>query len=386
MTLFSCRLVRRGGVTALFVVAIGGGGAAFARRPVDVRTQHVEAGPVERVAVGTGTIESEAQVALAFTIPGRISAVELREGDRVHAGDIAATLDASEHERSLAVAARGIDVAAAGATRSGAEVERAEVALEAAERDEARVGRLFAGGSVSQAELDVARERLARARADLDAAQAAKRQGSGNVAAARATVALHAQRKEEGVLRSPFDGVVVRRLHEPGDVVGPAAAVLVVASTRKVLARVWIDESSLHDLREGQEARVTLRSDPSRTFRARLDRVAVEADRQTHEVLADLELVERPSRLVLGERADGAIVVARRDAVLRVPRGVCDVARARCLVDRGGVVAAVEARFGLVGDDWVEVASGLTATDVLLTKPDQRGELPVGRRHREARP
>ena len=60
-----------------------------------------------------------------------------------------------------------------------------------------------------------------------------------------------------------------------------------MASTRKILARVWIDESSLHDLHDGQEARVTLRSAPSRTLRARLDRVAAEADRQTHEVLAD---------------------------------------------------------------------------------------------------
>src|SRR5690606_35633158 len=121
----------------------------------------------------------------------------------------------------------------------------------------------------------------------------------------------------------------------------------------------WVDESSLHDLHEGQEARVTFRSDPSRSLRARLDRVAVEADRQTHEVLVDLELVERPSRLVLGERADGAIVVERRDAVMRVRRGVCEAARGVCLVDRGGVVASVDVRFGLVGSEWIEVESGL---------------------------
>lgn len=385
MKLLSSQVLRRAGVAVSILGIVGGGGLGFARRPVDALTQHVEAGPVERLAVGTGTIESEAQVSLAFTIPGRVSSVDVEEGDLVRAGDVVASIDATEHERSLAVAARGLDVASAAATRSDAELERAEVALGAAQRDEARVARLFASGSVAQAELDVARERLARARADLASAQASKRQGTGSIAAAKANVAVHSLRKNEGVLRSSVEGIVVRRLHEPGDVVGPAAPVLVLASTRKVLARVWLDESSLHDLHEGQEARVSLRSDPARPLRARLDRVAVEADRQTHEVLADLELVERPNRLVFGERADGVVVVQRRDAAMRVRRGVCDVARSRCLVDRDGVVAAVEARFGLVGNEWVEVESGLSAGDVLLTKPDDEGELPVGRRLRETR-
>ncbi len=128
-----------------------------------------------------------------------------------------------------------------------------------------------------------------------------------------------------------------------------------------------------------------LRSDPSRALRARLDRVAVEADRQTHEVLADLEVVDRPTRLVLGERVDGAIVVDRREGVMRVPRGACDVLRSRCLVDRDGRVAPAEVRFGLVGNDWVEVSSGLAAADVLLTAADTKNDLPVGRRHRGAK-
>jgi len=380
---FAPRL-RRAAVAVVVASLVGGAGVAFARKPVDVRAQPVEIGAVERLAIGTGTLESEAQVSLAFTVPGRLSAVLVDEGSLVRAGDVVARIDASEYERSFAVASRGIDVATAGVSRNGAEVARAEVALAAAERDAERVEKLFVKDTIPQAEVDVARERVARARAELDAAKASQRQGSGNVAAAQANAALQAQRKDESVLRSPVDGVVVRRTHEPGDVIGPAAPVLVVASTRKVLARVWIDESSLRDLRVGQEARVSLRGDPSRGLRARLYRVAVEADRQTHEVLADLELVDRPARLVLGERVDGAIVVDRRDRVTRVPRGACDVTRSRCLVDRDGRIASADVRFGLVGNDWVEVASGLAATDVLLTGPDAKTELPVGRRHRGA--
>jgi RND family efflux transporter MFP subunit len=378
------KLVRRAAAGVVVAGVLAAAGVALARRPVDVRALRAETGAVERLAIGTGTLESEAQVSLAFTIPGRITEVVVREGDVIRAGDVVARLDASEHERNVALAARGVDIAAAGATRSDAEIARAEIALDGARRDAARIEKLASSGSISQAELDVAREREARARAELDAAKASRRQGTGSVAAAQATIAVHAQRRDESLLRSPLDGVVVRRTREPGDVVGPAAPVLVVASTRKIWARVWVDESALRDVREGQEARVTLRGDPARALRARLDRVAVEADRQTHEVLVDLELVERPARLVLGERVDGAIVVERRDGVLRVRQGACDVAGGRCLVDRGGQIARADVRFGLLGNDWVEVASGLSTDDVLLAAPDGKRELPVGRRYREA--
>lgn len=382
--LFGWRNVRRAAALVLAFVAIAGGGVAFAKRPVDARTLHPERGTVERLAIGTGTLESEAQVSLAFTISGRIAEVRVNEGDTVRAGDVVARLDATEHERQLALAARGTEIAAASATKSDADIARTEAALEAARRDEARVRRLVESGALATVELDTARDRVDRAKAERDAALASRRQGAGGIAAAQATVAVQAQRKDEALLRSPLDGVVVRRVHEPGDVVGPGAPMLVVASTRKIWARVWIDESALRDVHEGQDARVTLRSDPGRSLRARLDRVAVEADRQTHEVLADLELVERPGRVVLGERVDGAIVVERRDDVMRVPQGVCDVATARCLVDRGGRVAAAGVRFGLVGNDWIEVEDGLAADDLLLASPDGRRDLPIGRRHRGA--
>lgn len=378
--------VRRALVAVVVIVLLVTAGIATARRPVDVRASRVERGAVERSLPGTGTLESESQVQLAFTIPGRIDAVLVQEGESIHAGDLLARVDPREHERQLALAARSTEIAAAVVTKSDAEIARAEVSYAAAQREAARVASLVTSGASPRATLDDAEERTDRARAELDAAKAARAQGSGGVAAAHASVAVHSLRKDEASLRSPLDGVVVRRVHEPGDVVGAGATVLVIASTRKIWARVWLDESALRDVREGQVATVTLRSDPARSLAGRLDRVAVEADRQTHEVLADVELLQRPARLVLGERVDATIVVERREAVLRVPRGACEVAGSRCLVDRGGVITPSGVQFGLLGNDWVEVVNGLAQEEVVLSAPDGRLDLPTGRRLRRSSP
>lgn len=362
-------------------IVIAAGGLAFVRtRPVEAAVTQVDVGPVVREAIGTGTIESEAQVSAAFTIHGRITDVRVREGDLVHPGDVLAMLDPGEQDRQVSLARRNVDLAASAIERSEAEIARARVVLEAALADKRRIDALFASGAIAAAERDNVHERAARAESELAAASAARKQGTDGVAVARENVRLQARRAEDAVIRSTFEGVVVRRLHEPGDVVSPGAVVLVVASTRKVWARTWMDETVLHDLREGQEARVVLRGDAARPLRARVDRLAVEADRKTHELLVDLELLERPARLVFGQRADGFVTLEARPSAPRVPQGACDVSAGRCFVTRGDRVAHADVRFGLAGNDWVEVVSGVErGEEVLIPTPDGAG-LPLGRR------
>ena len=363
------------------LAALSAGGVAVAKtRPVAPRSSPVTAGPVERGAVGTGTLETEAQVSAAFTVAGRITAIRVNEGDVVRAGDVLASLDDGEQDQQLAVARRGVELASASLARSDADIARARTVLEAARTDVRRVDALFASSAVSAAERDAVHERADRAEAELAAATATRRQGEGGVVVARQTVRLNARRLDDTTLRSPFDGVVVKRLHEPGDVVSPGSVVLVVASTRKIWARVWMDETVLHELREGQEARVILRGGDGRIHRARLDRVGLEADRQTHELLVDVELVERPSRLVFGQRVDAFVVLETRPRATRVRQGACDVTASRCLVARHGRVEAADVSFGLTGNEWVEVTAGLAEGDVVLS-PTVPGEaLPLGRR------
>lgn len=367
------------------VVLLFLGGVAFVRnKPLVVTTVPVARGTVVRETRGAGTLESEAVVQMAFTLQGRIRELRVSEGSVVRAGDVLAVLDADEHQQQVQVAKRSVELASAGAEKSNAEVARAKAVLSAAELDHERVRALHASGAVAQAELDGVRERMARARAELAAAEAAVRQGASGVAVARETMQLQAQRSDETVLHSPLDGLVVRRLREPGDVVGPGQVVLVVASTKKIWARTWLDETVLHELAEGQPARVVLRGDPSRSYAARVDRLAVEADRNTHELLVDLELLERPTRIVFGQRLDGFVELERRDDVVRVPAGVCGnpADPTGCYVAREREAVRTEPTLGVIGREWVEVKQGLAVGDLVVVPPTDPAALRDGRRLR----
>lgn len=296
----------------LVLGSLGAGGVLYSQlRPVQAPSALVEPGPVLREASGTGTLESQAQVNVAFTVAGRIGGVRVREGQQVRAGDELAWLDPREPRQQLVVARRSVEAATVSLERSEADIRRAQVNLEAAQRDVQRMEALFEGGAATLANREAAQERLARAQAELDAAKATRQHGRSNVELARASLEVQAQRTGETMLRSPLDGGVVRQLHEPGDVIAPGQPVLVLASSEKVLARIWLDETVLHLLEEGQEARVVLRGEPSRSYRARVDAIAAEVDRQTHELLVDLELLERPERIAFGQRVDGFIPLER---------------------------------------------------------------------------
>lgn len=351
----------------LVLGVLGVGGVLYSRlRPVQASMVRVETGPVLREASGAGMLESDAQVHVAFTVAGRIGEVRAREGQHVRAAEELARLEPQELQQQLAVARRNVEAATISLERSAADIRRAQVNLEAAQREAQRMEALFEGGAATLAQRDAAREQLARAKAELDAATASRRHGASAVELARASMDLQAQRTGELLLRSPLEGVVVRRLREPGDVVAPGQPVLVLASNAKVLARIWLDETVLHELREGQEARVVLRGEPSRSYRARVEAIAAEVDRQTHEVLVDLELLELPARWAFGQRVDGFVTLEAVPSALRVPQGVCNLERRTCLLNRGGRIAEEQVGLGLIGSEWVEVRTGLAENDAVL--------------------
>lgn len=385
MSSASLTKLRRFAPYALLLLAAVGAAGFFRSRPVTVRTVAVDRGPVVREATGTGTLESEVVLEVAFTIPGRLAEVHFHEGDRVHAGDVLAVLDAEQESQRVAVARRNVALASHGVARSAADVRRAQATLDAATMDRRRTEQLFAGGATSAATVDAVRERFARAEADLAAATASRQQGTSSLSVARASLELDSSLADETVVRSPLDGIVVHRHLEPGAVLAQGEVVLTIASTELVWARVWLDETSLPELHEGQPAIVTFRGDDAHRFRARVDRIGVEADRETHEVLVDLELLERPARLVFGQRLDGFVELSRRDAVRRLPRGSCDEASGRCAIVQDGRIAETSVGFGMYGTQHVEVRSGLPADTRVILPPSDGSTLPIGRRARELR-
>jgi HlyD family secretion protein len=348
------------------------------RRPVQAIAHTIEAGELTREVFGRGAIESEREAALGFDLSGRIAEVLVVEGQRVTMGQELARLDLDQARAELDVASSTVAASRAALARLAADESRAQIALDAATRERARTQALLRVSAIAPIDLDTALDRERLARAELDRVLAQRGEASRSISVARRGADARQATLTRATLLAPFDGIITRRLKEPGDTASVGATVLRLVDAERVYARAWIDESALGALAEGQPATIT--APDGRTLRAEVSRVGVEADRQTHEILVDIRPVEPMGRVAIGQRADVWVQVETRADAVRLP--VAFIQREGdalfVQVDDAGKIARRAIKVGLSGREAVQV-EGLAAGELVLRAVKPGAALPLGR-------
>jgi len=170
--------------------------------PVPVRTEAVSVGDMRGVVHATAIVTPSPGAEMIVVAPEASRIVEMPRaaGDRVRRGEVLVRFE--------------IPTSVADVQRQQAEMARAQAMLESARAAQTRAGELFERGVAARREVEDANRAAADAEAALAQAKAALR--SAETVAARATV------------RAEFDGIVARRLHNPGDLVEATAADVVL--------------------------------------------------------------------------------------------------------------------------------------------------------------
>ena len=349
--------------------------------PVRVEVARIDRGAIAQEAFGRGTIESQREAAVGFDLVGRLSDVLVDEGARVTLGQELARLETNQAQADLRSAQTGISAARASLQRLAAEEERARALLATAEREATRTQALADAGAVPGQQRDEASDRLRVARAELDRVLAQRSEATRGIDVATGGAEQRRVAMVRATLLAPFDGLVTRRLREPGDTVTIGSTVLRIVDTNRVYVNAAVDETMLPLLAVDQRAAIFFPgTDASLT--GRVTRISWEADRQTHELLVEVTPERLERRVAIGQRADVRVEVGRREHVLRVPIRMVqhDDTGAFVYADRDGRIALVRPRFGLTGSDQVEVLDGLAEGDAVLSAPGVVATLPLGRR------
>ncbi len=230
------------------------------------------------------------QVQLAFNDSGRIAVIAVQEGDRVHRGQLVATLDSGRFEdavaraRSQLAAARQVLARLLAGSRPEEIIEaRANVAAARASWRNARTtyrrsAALAQEHYLPQQARDNAQEALAVAYSRLLAARQAlklavkgpRRQdidgARDQVAADAAALSLTRKELADTRLYATADGVIDNRIQEPGDMTSPQLPVLTEALDNPVWARAYVPEPDLGRLRQGMRAEISSDSFPGTRF------------------------------------------------------------------------------------------------------------------------
>ncbi len=332
---------------------------------------------VQRV-VASGRVLAPARIQVGSVVVGRGTRVPVDKGDRVKPGDLLLQLDDAEARAALAQARAAVAESAARleqvevvSVRVTAEALRqAELRLEQAEVKLTRQRTLAEAGSVSRSDLDdavqardLAASQVASARIQASAAAsgADRRSALAALEQARGAEQAATARLDNLSIRSPSAGVVTERDVEPGDVVQPGRALLVVARDGATQLSVLPDEKNLALLRLGQPATASADAFPDRTFPARVAYIApaVDLSRGTVEVKLD---VENPPAFLRPDMTVSVNVETGRDpqALVLAAGAIRDPgASPWALVVRDGKASRQPVTLGLRGEGRVQVLGGL---------------------------
>jgi RND family efflux transporter MFP subunit len=365
------------GLVACVVVAVGGGARSAAMRPVPVTVVTATKGTAVEAAYATATVESSARVMVRSRVAGTVVQIVAHEGDVVKKGQLLARLDATDVEADFE-RSQG-DVAAA---RS--EVVALEAELRSAREDRSRTTTLAQTSTISQVEanrvangVDVLEARLAAANARVSALQGAMR--------SRATGGSQIQARDLEV-RSPLDGVVLRREATQGDVVPARAPIFDVAELSELLVECVVDEADLGRVASGTRAVVSFRALPDVTYDGSVVEIARDANREKKSFIVKVQLDKMPAQVRNGMSAEVNLILARHEgAVLVAPGSVGGVLPSEgkratsgegpfVWVVQGGLAHKQAVTVGVRSPSAVEITSGVAPGDAVILDFDKLHE------------
>jgi HlyD family secretion protein len=332
--------------------------------------------------MGTGTLEARVRVTISPKIAGRIEQLLADQGDRVRKGDTLVKLDNEELVQQVEVAQATLAASQAAVERLKTDRDRAVAVSEQATREHRRQEQLVSQSASSQADFDKAVEAMAIAQAGVARAEAAIIEGEQQVLATERTLAYERARLADTEIIAPFDGLIVRRQRDPGDVVVPGSPILQLVSLEQLWISAWVDDTEMARLEVGQPARVVFRSEPDHPYPGKVARLGKEADRETREFVVDVEVLDLPGNWAVGQRAEVYIETDRKDNVTLIP-----TSHVQWRGDTPGVFALSQQRaiwkpleFGLRSFNQLEVVKGLSPGDTVITAKDPKAKLADGKR------
>ena len=303
------------------------------------RLAKLERGPLSAAVTASGTLSALITVQVGSQVSGQIRDIRVDFNSEVKKDQVIARLDpetfesrVTQAEADLKAAESAAEVARGNLAVRQAEVGKARIALDDANRNLERKRALVKQNFISAAELDTAQAAVDTAREQLNLAQADLAVAQAQVGSARAQVAQRQAGLKQArldldrtIIRSPVDGVVISRNVDVGQTVAASfqAPVLftIARDLRQMEVNVAVDEADVGRVQTGQKMRFSVDAFPGERFAGQVTQIRkapiTSNNVVTYSVMAR---VDNPDlKLLPGMTASARILTEERQDVLKLP-------------------------------------------------------------------
>lgn len=347
-------------------------------KTVKVKTITVEKKSAASARVFTASASSDQTAFIIPKVVGYVEQILVTPGQKVTKGQLLVTLKSGELEDKYAFAKSSVDEAENGMKQADiglkmadAQFKQAQSQYDLADKTYSRFSNLIKNNSVSRQEFD-------QVEANYDLAKQSLKISEENVSLAREKVEqlklkkLQAESMLNEVktylsytqIRSPFDGVVLEKNTDPGNLAAPGSPILKVGNNVTVIY-TYISQSLIKDIKKGMKAKVTIES-LGEEFDSEVLEISPDVDVFTGNFKVKLTGNEKlypgmfaKVRFITGSEE---IVSVPNSAVVK--RGQLTIV----FVDDAGKADMRVVKTGRELDDQVEILSGLDVGDKVVTE------------------
>jgi len=322
------------GCTALLVIAFLAGYLPLRQREATLRAEadlqqkqvprveviHVSRASSRNTMTLPGTMQAMTEAPIVARADGYLKRRLVDIGDRVHAGQVLAEIDAPELDQQIQQADAAVEQVQAAIEQAQANFAQAKANRDLARLTAERLQTLQQRGIVAQQDRDQAQAQLAAQDAGVQAAEKAIAAQRSNLNAAKSNAARLRVIDDYRQVKAPFDGVITVRSVDTGALVSTGTTQLYrLAQTRVLRTYVNVPQSSIGSVRVGQEATLTVSDFPGRTFHGAVARTARALDPSTRTMLVEVDVPNADGTLFPGAFADVELVGTRASPPLVVP-------------------------------------------------------------------
>jgi RND family efflux transporter MFP subunit len=327
----------------------------------------------DAVLTASGYVVAQRQAAVASKATGRLIHLGVEEGDQVKEGQILARLENND-VRALLVQAQ------ANARLTRANLDNAKAELADATVNYERMQKLVAEQMVPRSDYDAAEARYRRAQAGIAAGEAA-------IGVAEASVKNAEISVENTNIRAPFEGTVLTKNADVGEIVAPfgasstaRAAVVTIADMSSLEVEADVSESNIQRIKPEQPCEIVLDAYPETRYPGVVGKIVPTADRAKATVLTKIKFLQRDDRVLpemsakvtfLSQRAEAPNMTSERKTVVPLSALVDRNGQKVVFVLRGDTVAETPVALGQTFGSLREVSSGVSVGDRVVVNPPQ---------------
>lgn len=308
-------------------------------RATRVSTALPEARDIAYVLTALGGVESISSPTISAETNGRITELSADVGTRVESGQLLARIDDSLHQIQAAEAR--------------AEFQRIGIQVENQRSEVDRLRRLAQSQSVSKDQLEDQQDQLRMMTAQQEVAQ--KRWEHASHMSSMAQV------------KAPHAGSIAHRHVSLGDYVAAGQPLFDLVSTDRLRARLAFPERDASAIRTGLTVELSSPASPDNTALGKVTQVnpRIRASNRAVEILVEFD---NPGGWYPGSSVDATLELSRKSNALTVPRMAIVVRDGSnvVFVEENSRGSARPITIGWQETEWVEVTSGIIATDLVV--------------------